>query len=165
MSSYRSSLDAIEAFLAHKRFAMIGVSRESDSFSIALFRELCSRGYEVIPVNPLTPNVLGHPCFARVQDIHPPVEAALLMTSPAVTESIVADCALAGIRSIWMYRATGQGAVNQKAVDFCREHDIQVIPGECPFMFLPHASGIHRFHGFFRKLIGLYPSRTTDLPN
>ncbi len=33
------------------------------------------------------------PCYARVQDIQPPVDGALLMTKPENTEEVVADCA------------------------------------------------------------------------
>jgi predicted CoA-binding protein len=154
-----SSLEAIEDFLAQKRFAMVGISRDAKSFSVSLFDELRRGGYEVVPVNPNIPTVKGQRCFARVQDIQPPVTAALLMTSPKVTEKVVADCAAAGIRQVWMYRAGGSGAVSPKAVAFCREKGIEVIPGECPFMFLPGAGGIHRFHGFFRKITGGFPRR------
>lgn len=157
MSAQAHSLDAIEQFLALKRFAMVGISRDPKDFSMSLFEELCRRGYDVVPVNPKTPNVMGKICYARMQDIQPPVEAALLMTSPAHTEAVVADCAAAGIRKIWMYRAAGAGAVSPKAVEFCREHGMEVIPGECPFMFLPHAGGVHRLHGFFRKITGRFP--------
>jgi predicted CoA-binding protein len=100
---------------------------------------------------------MGQPCYTRVQDIQPPVDAALLMTKPEITEEVVADCAAAGIRRVWMYRAGGKGAVSLKAVAFCQEHGIQVIPGQCPFMFLTGAAGVHKFHGFFRKITGRYP--------
>jgi hypothetical protein len=56
-----------------------------------------------------------------------------------------------------MYRAGGQGAVSEDAVRFCREHEIQVIPGQCPFMFWPDAGIGHRLHGFIRKITGRYP--------
>ena len=159
MATYRPSLETIEDFLAQKRIAMVGVSREPKSFSIALFEELCKRGYDVVPVNPKTPSVLGHPCFTRVQDVHPPVDAALIMTSPLATDTVVRDCADAGVRRVWMYRATGQGAVTPTAVAFCRDRGIQLVAGECPFMFLPAAGTIHRFHGFIRKITGRYPDR------
>ena len=126
------SLETIHGFLAQKRIAMVGVSREPKTFSMMLFEEFCCRGYDMIPVNPMTPQVLGHCCFARVQDIHPPVDAALLMTSPAVTEQVVRDCAEAGIWRVWMYRAGGQGAVSDKAVEFCRVHGIEVVAGRMP---------------------------------
>jgi predicted CoA-binding protein len=153
----QASLETIEDFLAQKRIAMAGIPRDPKSFTANLFEELCRRGYDVVPVNPNTAEVQGRRCFARVQDIQPPVEAALLMTSPEATEEVVQDCAEAGIRRVWMYRAAGKGSVSAKAVAFCHEHGIEVVPGECPFMFLPETAGFHRFHGFIRKITGRYP--------
>jgi uncharacterized protein len=153
----QASLETIEDFLAQKRIAMAGISRDPKSFSASLFGELCRRGYDVVPVNPNTVELQGRRCFARVQDIQPPVEAVLLMTSPEATETVVYDCAEAGIRRVWMYRAAGKGSVSAKAVAFCHEQGIDVVPGECPFMFLPEAAGFHRFHGFIRKITGRYP--------
>ena len=157
MTAKSSSLETIEDFLAEKRIAMVGISRDPANFSVKLFEELCRRGYDVVPVNPNTAEVGGRRCFARLQDVQPPVEGVLMMTSPAVTETVVRDCAEVGIRKVWMYRAGGKGAVSRKAVAFCEERGMQVVPGECPFMFLPGAAGVHRFHGLIRKITGLYP--------
>jgi predicted CoA-binding protein len=157
MRTGSASIESIEKFLAQKRIAMIGISRDPKSFSMSLFDELCRRGYDVVPVNPNVSDIKGQRCFARVQDIQPPVTAALLMTSPQVTEQVAVDCADAGIRQIWMYRAGGAGAVSPKAVAFCQGKGMDVIPGECPFMFLPDAAVVHRFHGFFRKITGRFP--------
>ena len=154
------SLEVIDDFLSQKRIAMVGISREPRSFSVSLFEELCRRGYDMVPVNPNTPNVLGHRCFARLQDIEPRVDTVILMTSPAQTEKVVADCAEAGIHRVWMYRAAGKGSVSPKAVAFCRERGMQVVPGECPFMFLPGADGIHRFHGCVREITARLPNPT-----
>jgi len=159
MTGERASLEVIEDFIAQKRIAMAGISRDPANFSVKLFEELSRRGYDVVPVNPNTAEVQGRRCFARVQDIRPPVEGVLLMTSPEATEAVVNDCAEADIRRIWMYRATGKGSVDAKAVAFCKEQGIRVVPGECPFMFLPDAAGFHRFHGFIRKITGRYPRR------
>ncbi len=157
MPTHTTPLEAIEDFLAQKRIAVIGVSRNPKDFSASLFDELSKRGYDVVPVNPKASEVLGRPCFKRVQEIQPPVDAALLMTTAEVTETVILDCLHARIRRIWMYRAGGKGAVSAKAVAFCRERGVQVIPGECPFMFLPGTGGVHRFHGFLRKITGRFP--------
>jgi uncharacterized protein len=162
MSPQNPSLETIEDFLAQKRIAMVGISREPRSFSVMLFDELCRRGYDVVPVNPHIPSVLGRRCFARLQDIQPPVDAALLMTSPAVTDTVVSDCAEAGIHRVWMYRAAGSGAVSPKALAFCQERGIQVVPGQCPFMFLPNAGTIHRLHGIVRRITGRYPHHSAQ---
>ena len=151
------SLETIQDFLAQKRIAMIGVSRNPKDFSAALFQELQKNGYVVVPVNPNASEVLGQRCFARIQDVQPPVDTVLLMTPANATDAVVSDCAEAGIRRVWMYRAGGKGAVSPTAVAFCEQRGIKVVPGQCPFMFLPGTGGIHKFHGWIRKITGSYP--------
>ena len=150
-------MESIRDFLGQKRIAMIGVSQHPKEFSRVLFRELCERGYDVVPVNPAAREVEGRPCFTRVQDIDPPIDGALLMTSPGVTDAIVRDCVEAGVKRVWMYRASGKGAVSPEAVNFCLAHGITVIAGECPLMFLPNGSWIHGMHGLIRKIVWTYP--------
>lgn len=157
MADEKVSLETINDFLAQKRIAMVGISRDPKDFSVMLFDEFCRRGYDMVPVNPGMNEVSGRRCFARLQQIQPPVDAAILMTSPAVTESVVGDCAEAGIRRIWMYGAGVQGAVSPKAIEFCRANEIQVVPGECPLMFWRDSGLGHRLHGFVMKIIGRYP--------
>jgi|SRR5581483_8496234 len=152
-----TAMHVIQDFLDRKRFAMVGVSQTSRDFSRILFREFRDRGYDPVPVNPAAKEIEGRPCFARVQDIQPPVDGALLMTSPGVTDTVVHDCAEAGITHIWMHRGGGQGAVSADAVRFCESSGISVIPGECPFMFLKDSGWFHRIHGLIRKITGTYP--------
>ena len=150
--------EVIEDFLARKRLAIVGVSRNPKDFSRGLLRELRRRGYEMVPVNPHAAELDGQPCFARVQDIAPPVDGALVMTLPEMTDNVVRDCAVAGITRVWMHRAVGKGAVSQTAVDFCHHNGIRLVSGFCPYMFLPNAEFFHRLHGFFKKLAGKFPS-------
>lgn len=140
----------IADFLGRKRIAVVGVSTEPTSFSRALFKEFAARGYDVIPVNPKAEEIEGRHAFASVRDIDPRPEAVLIMTSAERSEAVVRDCAESGVDSVWMYRAGGAGSVSASAVEFCREHDIHVIPGECPYMFFPNCGFPHSWHGWFR---------------
>jgi len=153
-----TSLQSIEDFLSLKRLAVVGVSRNPRDFTRTMFRELRGRGYDVVPVNPNLTEVEGLPCLPHVQDANPPVEGVLLMTHPSVTDVVVRDCAQAGVRHVWMYRAGGAGAVSSSAAAYCRSNGIDLVEGECPFMFLNGASWPHRFHGFCRKVFGRYPN-------
>jgi hypothetical protein len=56
-----------------------------------------------------------------------------------------------------MYRAGGVGAATPDAIGFCESNGMGVIPGECPFMFLPGGAWYHRFHGLVKKIAGSYP--------
>jgi predicted CoA-binding protein len=151
-----SSLAPIREFLDQKRLAIVGVSQRPNDFSRMLFREFRKRGYEVAPVNPAATEIEGQPCFANVRAVQPPVSSVLVMTPPAVTETVVRDCAASGVQRVWMHRATGAGAVSPEAVRFCEANGISVIPGECPFMFFSGGL-IHRMHGLIRKIGGSYP--------
>jgi hypothetical protein len=71
------------------------------------------------------------------------------MTSAAVTESVVRDCADAGVARVWLFRGGAKGSVSEEAVQFCNERGIAVVPGECPLMFLPGTGFIHRVHKWF----------------
>ena len=153
------SLNAVEDFLSNKRIAMVGMSRKPHDIGPQLFEKFTKLGYEIVPVNPNVSEIMGRPCYARVQDIQPAPDAALLLTSPAVTNAVVHDCAEAGIKHVWMYRGGGQGAVSDEAVAFCRDHQINVIPGQCPFMFLKPVNGIHWCHRLIFKIKGQYPHR------
>jgi len=152
-----STRERIDDFLSQKRLALVGVSANWKDFSRVLFREFCQRGYDMVPVHPELFEVEGRACYARMQNVLPPVDGALLMTPPAVTEQVVRDCAEAGVGRVWMYRAAGQGAVSPRAIAFCEAQHISVVPGECPFMFFADAGFLHRAHGFIRQLTGTLP--------
>lgn len=153
-----SSMATIRDFLAQKRIAVVGVSHDPKDFSRSLLRTLRQRGYDAVAVNPHANFVDDIPCFATLAEIQPPVAEALVMTSPAITDEVVQECAKLHIPRVWMYRAGGKGSVSPQAVEFCEEHGIAVVPGECPYMFLQGESWFHRFHGFIRKIGGSYPA-------
>jgi len=153
-----ASKSAIDSFLSCRRIAVVGVSRDPKDFSRAVFRAFVERGYDAVPVNAAGGEPDGHPAARWVGDVQPPPEAALLLTPPAATGPVVRECADAGVKRVWMHRGAGQGAVSPEAVALCRERGIEVVDGECPFMFLPDTGWFHGVHRFFKRLGGRLPS-------
>lgn len=153
-----ASKQAIDSFLSCRRIAVVGVSRDSKDFSRQVFRAFVERGYDAVPVNPAGGEMDGRRAAVRVAEVQPPPEAALLMTPPAATDEVVRECADAGVKRVWMHRGGGAGAVSPTAVGFCRERGIEVVDGECPFMFLPGTAWFHGVHRFFKRLGGRLPS-------
>jgi uncharacterized protein len=147
----RTTYARIEGFLAHRRLAVVGVSRNPQDFTRKIFAEFRRHEYDAVPVNPAAADLEGLRCYASVGEIAPPVEAALLLTPPAATPAVVRDCDAAGIRSVWMLRSS------PSALAFCEAHGISAVSGECPFMFLAGNQGPHRIHAFLRRLFGRYP--------
>ena len=151
----RATRAQVSDFLTHKRIAAIGVSRDAKDFTRSLTALFKSKGYELVPVNPNATEIDGQPCFANIQDLQPPVDTALVLTSPQASEQVVKECANSGVKRVWLYGPANAKAANPAAVAFCREHGIDVIPGECPFMFI--GSWPHKIHGVVNKLVGIYP--------
>ncbi len=148
----------IEDCLVRTRLAMAGVSRNGRDFSRALMRDMLSRGYDVQPVNLEADDIEGRKCSKRVQEIDPPVEWVLVMTPPGASVQVVRDCLEAGIRRVWLHRGAGQGAVVPEAVRLCEEAGVSVIPGYCPYLFLPKPGFVHSVHRGILRLLGAYPS-------
>jgi predicted CoA-binding protein len=138
------NITKIQDFLSRRRIAIVGVSHRSKDFSRLIFRAFRERNFDVVPVNPAATTIEGIPCFPAVQEVQPPPETALLMTSPEISEQIVKDCVAAGIRHIWIYRRS------PNAEAWCATRGIEVIAGECPMMFLKGVGWIHRVHRWFR---------------
>jgi len=147
----------IDEFLKQKRFALVGVSRFSDDLSRTIFKEFTRRGYDVVPVNPHALEIEGKRCVAQVQDITPPVTAALLMTSKEMADRVLLDCFKAGITLVWVFGIAGPQDISPHAQTICEKHGIALIPGYCPYMFIPDAGFFHRAHGWASKLTGAYP--------
>lgn len=150
--------DDVNDFLALRRIAMVGVSRDPKDFSRMLFREMCDRGYDMVPINLIADVIDGRECFHSLQAVKEPVEGVIVMTPSSATLQVVEDCAAAGVRNVWIYRAGGRGAVSPVATAFCVRNGIRVVDGHCPFMFFPETKFVHRLHGFVQKITRRYPA-------
>jgi predicted CoA-binding protein len=153
-----ASKQAIDSFLSCRRIAVLGVSRDPKDFSRSVFRAFVARGYDAVPVNPNGGEAEGRPFSRSLADVVPPVEGALLLTPPSATARAVRDCAETGVRRVWLHRGGGAGAATPEAVALCRERGLEVVDGECPFMFLTDPGFVHGVHRFFRRLGGRLPS-------
>jgi uncharacterized protein len=137
--------DAATDFLAHRRVAVTGVSRQPNGHgSNVVYQRLRDRGYEVFPVNPQADTVEGDTCYHDLRSIPGGVEAVVIGTSPAHAEETMRECVDLGIKHVWMHRGPGAGSVSEAAAQDGREHGIAVIDGGCPCMFGPTADRGHK---------------------
>jgi predicted CoA-binding protein len=128
----------VRNFLAQKRIAVAGVSRDNNGHAAAnlIYRRLKQTGHDVFPVNPHLQTFEGDPCYAALQSIPGGVDAVVIVTRPDVTERIVRDCMEAGVRRVWMHQSMAPGSsVSRDAVEYCRQNQISVIAGACPMMY------------------------------
>jgi len=152
-----TTLKQIDDFLALKRIAAVGVSRDPKQISHTLWQELRQRRYDVVAVNPATTEIDGKPCYASVRDVDPPVDGVLIMTTAAVAEQVLEDCAAVGVHHVWLYGGLGGGATSPATIAAAERHGLDTVAGLCPYMFLPETPAFHSIHRFGKKLTRSYP--------
>ena len=151
----------VDDFLAQKRIAVAGVSRDNSHHPAAnlIYRRLKSTGHDVFAVNPHLQTFDGDPCYPDLRSIPGGADGVVIVTRPEITEQIVRDCSEAGVRRVWMHQSMAKGSsVSPTAVEYCRQHDISVIAGACPMMFGRGVDFGHTCMRLFMKLTGGLPT-------
>lgn len=131
-------------FLAQKRIAVAGVSRDDKQPANLIYRRLRDTGHDVFAVNPNADELEGDACFHSVTDIPGGVDGVVVVTPPQASAAVVADCATAGVPRVWFHRGMGPGSLTDDAVALAEESGMKVIPGGCPNMFGATSDPGHR---------------------
>jgi predicted CoA-binding protein len=151
---------AASEFLAHKRIAVTGVSRNPQGHgSNVVYQRLRDRGYQVFAINPHANEVEGDPCYHDLKSVPGGVEAVVIATSPEHAEATVRECVELGIGYVWMHRSVGGGSVSDAATEYGRQNGVTVIDGGCPLMFNPTADLGHKAMRFVFTRTGKVPKR------
>lgn len=144
--------EAATAFLANKKVAVTGVSRnpKGGHGSNLIYKRLRDRGYQVFAVNPNADEVEGAPCYHDLKDIPGGAQAVVIGTKPEDAEATIRSCIDLGIKYAWMHGpAFGPGSVCKEAAVHGRENGMTVIDGGCPLMFGPTADIGHKLLRLF----------------
>ena len=121
---------AADRFLANKRIAVTGVSRNPSSHGgNVVYQRLRERGYEVFAVSPNANTVEGDPAYLDLKSIPGRVDAVVIATRPSIAEQTMRECVELGIDQVWMHRSFGAGSVSDAATTYGREHGVTVIDG------------------------------------
>jgi predicted CoA-binding protein len=150
----------IDDFLAQKRIAVVGVSRNKSNHPAGnlIYRRLKDTGHEVFAVNPHMPVFEGNRCFPDLKSIPGGVDGVVIITRPETTARIVQECADLGVQRVWMHSSLARGtSVSADAIELCLRNDITVIAGACPMMYGPGVDFGHTCMRLILKLSGGLP--------
>lgn len=138
----------IQDFFKSKTVAIIGASRNKDSFSRMMLTELVGKGYTVFPVNPNEDEIAGLKAYRSITQLPDAIEAAYIINRKEIAIDLAREAATKGIRKIWIHVKC-----SSPEIDFLKkEHGVKVIAGECFFMWAEPVKSIHRFHKFVRSI-------------
>jgi len=147
----------VAEFLAGKRFAVAGVSRQPQEAANAIFRKLRRSGFEVLPINPNATEAEGVRCYPNLSSIPGAIDGVVVATHPRNAPDIVRQCGEQGVRQVWFHRSFGTGSVSEEAVRECKARGIQCIVGGCPLMYCEPVDGAHRCMRWLLRLGGRVP--------
>ena len=148
-----NSRKIIDEFVGLKTIAVVGVSRNKDKFGNAIYRDMKAKGYKMLAINPKLDMVEGDRCYAGLGALPEKTEGVIICINPLETVPVIEEAARLGIKYIWLQ----QGANSPEGEAKCQELGLNVVSGECIFMFLEPVTSIHAFHRFFVKLFGKLP--------
>jgi len=147
------TLNEIQNFLAPRKMAVAGVSRNPKKFGGAIFKELIEKGFDLYPINPNAEEIQGQKCYKSVEELPADVEHLLIVTPKYETETIARAAVRKGINMIWIQ----QQSDTPEAVKVLEDAGIQLIHKKCIMMFASPVKSVHGFHRFFVKAFGGYP--------
>lgn len=138
----------IEEFLAQRRLAFVGVSRDSHQFANSVYRRLREGGRTLYPVNALAGGapIEGDASFTSLSEVPDAVDGVVVMVPTSAAAALVRDAVAKGIPRVWLHRGAGRGSVSEEAVRLCRESGVAVVDGACPLMFEEPVRGVHWLH-------------------
>ena len=150
-----TTINQIESFLAAKKMAIAGVSRDEKKFGYLVFRNLAEKGFEVCPVNPNADEINNTKCYHSVKEIPDSYDRLLVVTPEKQTLEVVKEAIEKGIQHIWIQNKSE----NKEVLEYIKDKEVDIIFKKCVYMFADPVDGGHKFHRAIVKLFGGYPKR------
>lgn len=91
-----------------KRIAVVGMSSNPERPSNGVSRYLQAHGFEIVPVNPTEPEILGQKCYATLTEIPGKVDIVDVFRRSDQTAAIIEEAIKIGAKAIWLQ----EGVVN-----------------------------------------------------
>lgn len=148
-----NSQKTIGEFLTQHSFAVVGVSRNGKKFGNRIYKMLKEKGKEVFPINSFADRVERDRCYPGLHALPKKVDGVVIVVPPREAEQVVKEAAGLGIRRIWMQ----QGSESRSAIQYCEQYGLEVVHGECIFMYAEPVVSFHKIHRWARKLVGMMP--------
>jgi uncharacterized protein len=128
MNTDSHSPSDIHKILELKNIAVVGMSNTEGKPANFVPQYLIENGYNVIPVNPTTTEVLGRKSYPKVSDVPEQVDIVDIFRRSEDVRPVVDDAIKKkGIKVIWMQ----SGIYNKDAERKAKENGIDVVYNRC----------------------------------
>ena len=110
-----------------KKVAVIGMSKHQEKAAHFVPKYLSENGFDIIPVNPNSDEILNKKCYKEINDIKDDIDIVDVFRPSEDVLPFVKDAIKKNPRVIWLQ----EGIHNEEAENLAREHGIDVVFNRC----------------------------------
>jgi predicted CoA-binding protein len=120
--------EEIKKFYALKNIAVVGMSKTEGKAANYVPKYLIEQGFNVVPVNPTTPEILARKSYNNVSSVPDNIDIVDIFRPSADVPAVVKDALKKqGIKVIWMQ----EGIYSKEAEQLAKEKGVDVVFNRC----------------------------------
>ena len=119
--------EEIMEILNLKKVAVIGMSKHQEKAAHFVPKYLSENGFDIIPVNPKSDEILNKKCYKEINDIKDDIDIVDVFRPSEDVLPFVKDAIKKNPKVIWLQ----EGIHNEEAENLAREHGIDVVFNRC----------------------------------
>jgi len=140
VARYQDPLTIQRVIHGARTVAVVGLSGNELRASNFVGYYLKRHGYDVIPVNPHEPEILGASSYPSLLDVPVPVDIVNVFRAPGALPAIARDAVAIKAAALWCQF----GVINEEAARIAEENGVPVIMDRC--LKVEHARYAGRMH-------------------
>ena len=142
-----------------RRVAVVGLSDKVHRPSHFVGKYLLDHGYEVVPVNPTVPEILGRKSFPELGAIPGPVDLVDCFRRAEEMPALAEEAVAIGAKALWMQL----GVVSHEAREIAEGHGLEVVMDRCTKIEHARLFGGLNFAGVNTRVISSRRPRRVNL--
>jgi len=119
--------DEIKQIFSLKNVAVIGMSRHPEKAAHFVPKYLSEQGFNILPVNPMSSEILNKKCYSSVTEIDEPIDIVDVFRPSDQVLPVVKEAIKMKPKVIWLQ----EGIHNQEAEELARKEGIKVVFNRC----------------------------------